>query len=176
MFISWIVRESLSIFFDCVSVCTILPVPTITTLEIHTHFRFILLLILSLKKFLNKCIILVIRVPLAKLLIWWLDSFWSRAYCLYRAYFFASFTVNNNLRTYLAFFNFIILFKIVWSVVVVVIILLILLARHGAHLHCQVLDVLHHCGSVWIICSKHTLEPLRIHSKLLKHIRKHALI
>ena len=176
MIISRVIGESLSIFFNRVSVCTILSVPAITTLEIHTHFWFILLLILSLKEFFNKRIVLVIRVPLTKLLVWWFDSFWSRAYCLYSPYFFASFTVNNNLRTYLALFNFIILFKIVWSVVVVVIILLILLARHGAHLHCQVLDVLHHCCSVWIICSKHTLEPLWIHSKLLKHICEHALV
>ena len=58
----------------------------------------------------------------------------------------------------------------------VVIILLILLVGHGTHLHRQALDVLHHCGSVWIVCTKHTLEPLRIQCQLLKHICKHALV
>jgi hypothetical protein len=58
----------------------------------------------------------------------------------------------------------------------VVIILLILLVGHGTHLHRQALDVLHHCGSVWIVCTKHTLEPLGIQCQLLKHICKHALV
>ena len=133
--ISWVIRESLSILLNCVSVCTTLPIPTITALEIHTHFRFILLLILSLKEFFNKCVILVVGVPLAKLFVRWFDSFWSGADRLHGTYFLASFTINNNLRSHLTLFKFVIFFKIVWSIVLVMIILLILLARHGTHLH-----------------------------------------
>ena len=133
--ISRVIRESLSILLNCVSICTTLPIPTITTLEIHTHFRFILLLILSLKEFFNKCIILVIRIPLAKLFVRRFDSFWSGANRLYSTYFLASFTINNNLRSHLTLFKFVIFFKIVWSVVLVMIILLILQGRHGTHLH-----------------------------------------
>lgn len=166
MVVSLVIGERLAIFFDSVGIGTFQSVSASSTRKVHTHFWSIPLLELALQEFFNQRVIFVVRVPFSEFLLTWLETFWTRPYCLHCAKFLSCDWVYNHFLANLSFLSLIVLLKVVWIVVLLALELLVW-SGHGTHLHCKVLDVLHHCGCVWVISTEHALQVLRVHCQLL---------